>query len=109
VLGVISNFEGWLEPLLTELGVRDRFAVLVVSGVEGVEKPDPRIFRLAAERAGVAPERCVYVGDDPALDVAPAASVGMRPVLIDRRGRFPDFSGSVRISTMAELPEVLER
>jgi FMN phosphatase YigB (HAD superfamily) len=57
----------------------------------------------------VAPERCVYVGDDPALDVGPAASVGMRPVLIDRRGRFPDFSGSVRISTMAELPEVLER
>ncbi len=107
VLGVISNFEAWLEQLLEELGVRGRFSVLVISGLEGIEKPDPRIFRLAAERAGVPPDRCVYVGDDPGFDVGPSAAVGMRPVLIDRRERFAGFAEAVRITSMGELPGVL--
>jgi len=106
LLGVVSNFEEWLERLLEELGVRDEFDVRVISGVEGVEKPDPRIFRIGLERAGVAPEEAVYVGDNPHFDVAPAAEVGMFPVLIDRRGRHPDVDAA-RITTMADLPALL--
>ncbi len=105
-LGVVSNFEEWLEQLLEDLGVIGYFSVRVVSGVEGMEKPDPRIFRLAMERAGVRPEESVYVGDNPEFDVGPAAAVGMLPVLIDRRGRFPDAEG-IRITSMDELPGVL--
>lgn len=106
-LGVISNFEDWLERLLERLGVLSCFPVRVISGVEGIEKPDPRIFRLAAARAGVAPEASVYVGDHPELDIAPSAAVGMRPVLIDRRGRYPGFADAPRITSMAELPGVI--
>jgi putative hydrolase of the HAD superfamily len=105
-LGVISNFEEWLERLLEQLGVRSYFAVRVISGVEGLEKPDPKIFQLAMERAGVEPGRSVYVGDNPEFDVDPALAVGMFPVLIDRRGRFPDAPGA-RIASLEELPEVL--
>jgi putative hydrolase of the HAD superfamily len=105
-LGVVSNFEEWLEQLLEELGVIDFFRVRVISGVEGMEKPDPRIFRLAMERAGVSPEGSVYVGDNPEFDVGPAAAVGMHPVLIDRRDRFPDAEGT-RITSMDQLPAVL--
>jgi putative hydrolase of the HAD superfamily len=105
-LGVVSNFEEWLEQLLEELGVIGYFEVRVISGLEGLEKPDPRIFRLAMERAGVGPEGSVYVGDNPEFDVGPAAAVGMLPVLIDRRNRFPD-ADAIRISTMDELPGVL--
>lgn len=105
-LGVVSNFEAWLEQLLEELGVVGYFDVRVISGVEGMEKPDPRIFRLAMERAGVRPEESVYVGDNPEFDVDPAAAVGMLPVLIDRRERFPDSHG-LRITSMTELPGVL--
>jgi putative hydrolase of the HAD superfamily len=105
-LGIVSNFEGWLEQLLEELDVSRFFAVRVISGVEGMEKPDPRIFRLAMERADVEPEGSVYVGDNPEFDVGPAADVGMFPVLIDRRDRFPDADGA-RITSMTELPEVL--
>lgn len=106
ILGVVSNFESWLETLLAELGVAGSFAVRVVSGVEGVEKPDPRIFELAMSRAGVAPADSVYVGDNPEFDVDPALAVGMFPVLIDRRDRFPDAPG-VRIGSMDQLPGVL--
>src|SRR5206468_12283532 len=87
-LGVISNFEEWLERLLESLGVRDVFAVRVVSGVEGMEKPDPRIFEVALERAGVGAGESVYVGDNPMFDTDPAEALGMLGVLVDRRGRF---------------------
>ena len=106
-LGVVSNFEEWLEQLLDELDVIGYFGVRVISGVEGMEKPDPRIFRLAMARAGVRPEESVYVGDNPEFDVGPAAAVGMQPVLIDRRERFPDAEG-LRITSMDQLAEVLE-
>ncbi|MGZ8610891.1 MAG: HAD family hydrolase, partial [Actinomycetota bacterium] len=88
-LGVVSNFEEWLERLLERLGVGSYFDVRVISGVEGLEKPDPRIFQLAMERAGVAAADSVYVGDNPEFDVEPALALGMYPVLIDRRGRYP--------------------
>jgi FMN phosphatase YigB (HAD superfamily) len=39
IIGLVSNFEDWLEDLLVDLGVRDEFSVRVVSGVEGVENP----------------------------------------------------------------------
>lgn len=105
-LGVVSNFEEWLERLLERLGVRSYFEVRVISGAEGLEKPDPRIFRLAMERASVEPAASVYVGDSPEFDVEPALALGMFPVLIDRRDRFPDAPGT-RITSMEQLPEVL--
>src|SRR5512134_450851 len=81
-LGIVSNFEAWLEDLLGVLGVRDRFPVRTISGMEGVEKPEPEIFRRALARAAVEPGEAVYVGDNPEFDVVPAAALGMTPVLI---------------------------
>jgi putative hydrolase of the HAD superfamily len=107
-LGVVSNFEEWLERLLEHLGVRPYFDVRVISGVEGLEKPDPAIFRLAMQRAGVEPARSVYVGDNPVFDVEPALDVGMFPVLIDRRDRHPGVT-CARIASLGELAGVLER
>jgi putative hydrolase of the HAD superfamily len=105
-LGVVSNFEEWLERLLELLGVTPYFDVRVISGVEGIEKPDPAIFRLALERHGVAADRSVYVGDSPEFDIEPAESIGMLGVLIDRRGRHPDHGG-VRITSLDDLPTVI--
>jgi putative hydrolase of the HAD superfamily len=101
-LGVVSNFEEWLERLLDELEIASAFQVRVISGVEGLEKPDPRIFRLALARAGVRADESVYVGDSPTFDVEPARAVGMTPVLIDRRNRHPGCT-SIRIRHLSEL------
>lgn len=107
VLGVVSNFEAWLEDLLGRLGVRAALPVRVISGSVGMEKPDPRIWRLALEQAGVAATDAAYVGDNPEFDVWPAAAIGLTPVLIDRRGRFPDHEG-LRVTDLRDLPGVLE-
>ena len=105
-MGVVSNFEEWLERLLESLGVTRYFDVRVISGIEGVEKPDHRIFELALERAGLPAEEAVYVGDNPFFDTDPAGAIGMFPVLLDRRGRFPDHPGA-RITSLDDLPGVI--
>lgn len=107
MLGIVSNFEGWLEPLLEELGVSRLFDVKVISGNEGIEKPDLRIYELALQRMGVSAGEAAFIGDNPEFDIDPPAALGMFPVLIDRRGRHPDFDGAC-ISDMRELSAILE-
>ncbi len=107
VLGIVSNFEAWLEGLLARLGVAARFPVRVISGEVGIEKPDERIYRLALERAGLSASDVAYVGDNPEFDVIPALAVGMTPILIDRTARFLEHGG-YRIEDLRELPSMLE-
>lgn len=55
------------------------------SGVVGVEKPDPRIYKIALEMAGnVAPEEALHIGDSMRKDYTPARSIGMHALLLDR-------------------------
>lgn len=106
LLGVISNFEPWLEELLERLELTALLPVRVVSGLEGVEKPDPAIFRMALERSGLEPGETVYVGDIPDFDVVPSGALGMFPVLIDRRERHPAHAGA-RLTDLRQLPDLL--
>ena len=103
ILGLISNFEDWLEQLLETLEVSPFLEVSVISGIEGVEKPDTRIFEIALERAGVDAASSVYVGDNPIFDSEPARKAGMIPVLIDRRDRHANVDVT-RITTLEALP-----
>jgi len=51
----------------------------------GVEKPDPRIYKIALEMAGnVAPEEALHIGDSMRKDYTPARSIGMHALLLDR-------------------------
>ena len=58
----------------------DEFDAIVVSGREGVTKPDPRIYQILFERAGRAPEELVFV-DDVARNIEAAEKLGMAGVL----------------------------
>jgi putative hydrolase of the HAD superfamily len=107
-VGLISNFEGWLEEMLVELEVGHLFDVKVISGVEGVEKPDPAIYRLALDRSGATPDRAVHVGDSPGLDVEPSKEVGMTPVLLDRHDRYPHIDVP-RIASLKELTPLVAK
>ena len=55
------------------------FDGIVVSGMEGVMKPDPRIFRILCERHGVAPESAVFI-DDVAANAAAASALGIHGI-----------------------------
>ena len=49
----------------------------------GVEKPDPRLFRIAMEQSGASPETTVHVGDLYHVDVLGTRAAGLRAVLFD--------------------------
>jgi putative hydrolase of the HAD superfamily len=106
-LGVVSNFEPWLEDVLALEGVDHLFAAVAVSGKLGVAKPDPEIFRAALEQAGADPAATVHVGDQPVNDVAAARAVGLTPVLIDRYARHPEANGDHRVESLQGFVELV--
>lgn len=100
LLGVVSNWDSRLPALLAALGLRDRFRAIAVSALEGVEKPDPRLFRIVLDRLGVRPEQALHVGDHPELDVLGAVSAGIDAALLDRTG------GTGAMRDLGALPEL---
>ena len=103
VLGVISNSEGALDVLFREVGLSGLFDEVVDSHYEGIRKPDPRIFRRACERLRVEPERTVYVGDLPAVDVLGAREAGLGAVLVDAYDLYPTYDLVPRFRTAQEV------
>jgi len=57
-------------------GIMDLFEFVIESSKTGVRKPDPRIYEMACERAGVEPSEVVYL-DDLGINLKPAAKMGM--------------------------------
>jgi putative hydrolase of the HAD superfamily len=106
-IGVVSNAEGRVEQDLEGAGYRDMFETVVDSHVVEVEKPDPRIFRIALERMDVPPETAIFVGDVPSVDIVGARAAGIAPVLIDRHDLYPD-TVERRLSSIEELPDLLD-
>ncbi|WP_405016774.1 HAD-IA family hydrolase [Kitasatospora sp. NBC_00070] len=76
---LVTNATPWLDEDLARLGLADLAAGAVNSALVGAAKPDHRIYRVAADRAGVAPERCLFVDDRPE-NVRAAEELGMTGV-----------------------------
>jgi HAD superfamily hydrolase (TIGR01549 family) len=87
---VISNSNGTIRALLERLDLLRLVDVVLDSGEEGVEKPNPEIFRRALTRVGVAAGETVYIGDLYAIDVLGARSAGLRAILMDPGGHRGD-------------------
>jgi len=80
-VAALTNWSGELYDLTRpRFDILDRFADVVVSGKEGVAKPDPRIFAIACERNGLDPVGTVFVDDSP-VNVAAANAFGLTGVL----------------------------
>lgn len=85
-VAVISNSNGSVRSILRDLGLVSYLDFVLDSGEVGCEKPDPRIFRLALERAGVDAAEARYVGDLYSIDVRGARAAGIETVLLDPGG-----------------------
>lgn len=79
---LVSNATTRLEADIALLGIGEYVDHVVSSARAGVAKPDPRIFRIAADRAGVPPAGCLFVDDGPA-NVEAARALGMTALLFD--------------------------
>jgi putative hydrolase of the HAD superfamily len=102
-LGLVSNTSRDLEAFV----VHHRLEVDVAIGSRsfGKTKPDPTIFRAALKRLAVEPVAAVMVGDSVEDDIEGALALGMRAILLDREGRYPELEP--RITGLADLTAVL--
>jgi putative hydrolase of the HAD superfamily len=114
-LAIVSNADGSVEAQLArdaicQVGPGPGVEVDAVldSSVVGVAKPDPRMFRIALERIGVAPEHAIHVGDTPAADVDGAVAAGITPVLVDPYDDHADLP-VLRVASLAEVVDLLDR
>jgi len=105
-LGVISNWDDRLKPLLERLGLRKYFETVVVSCEIGFSKPSPVIFEHAARKLGLAPEFILHVGDNPHDDLGGAESAGFQARLI---GRGSGAAGPGRIGSLLELERLVQQ
>ena len=103
-LVVVSNANGTLKAHMRRIGLAADVDVIVDSHDEGVEKPDPKLFAIALERASARAETTIHVGDMYQVDVVGARAAGVRPVLLDETGLHPEADCD-RVSSLAELVE----
>jgi len=101
-LAAVSNSNGTLRRLFDRLGFTPFFEVILDSQVEGIEKPDPRVFHLALEKLGAPAGDALHAGDFYHVDVVGARAAGIRPVLVDEAGLYPD-ADCPRVSSLAQL------
>jgi len=105
-LVVVSNANGTLDKLFARLALDDHFDVLLDSHLEGVEKPDPRLFHIALERAGARAESTVHVGDLYHVDVVGARAAGLGAVLLDAASLYGSYD-CPRVRNLPELADLL--
>jgi len=123
-LHVISGNVDYLPVLIANLGWSGYFETVTFTQEVGVQKPDPRVFRFALERAGRAAAESIYVGDSWESDFLGASRAGMKAVWLNRSGRpapapgrqirtlrdlvpllsDPEFSGRLRLGPGGEAP-----
>lgn len=105
-LVVVSNTNGTLRALFERVGLAPRVDLIVDSFEEGVEKPDPRLFCVALDRAGANADTTVHVGDLYHVDVVGARAAGLRAVLLDAGDLSPD-ADCPRVRSLDELADRL--
>ena len=115
-IGLISNCGPEVPPLWKETALAPLVDIAIFSAAAGLKKPDPRIYRLAAEQLAVKPEGCLYIGDGDSSELTGAANAGMHPVLIsvfledasdDSRDKAEEWDGPV-ITSLKEVLALVE-
>ncbi len=107
IVGAVSNWVWNLPELLHALDLVSHFDFIAASARIGFEKPHPRIFEWALERAAVPAGSAIHVGDHLGADVEGARGVGIDGVLIDRAERYSAADLPDGVPLIRSLDELL--
>ncbi len=106
-LGIITNGSSRSQRAkISGTDLSNWMETILVSGEEGISKPDAEIYLRALQRLNIDAEHCVFIGDNPQTDIAGAYNVGITSVWVKRHRPWPDnlsFSPDHTISEIAEL------
>lgn len=83
-LGIISNFDSRIYPVLKQLELDHFFRSITISSQTGFAKPHQHIFTTALKKHDCLSSQAWYVGDSLTEDYYGAKAIGMKPFLINR-------------------------
>jgi putative hydrolase of the HAD superfamily len=107
-LGIISNFDSRLFPVMRGLGIASLFDTVTISSLAQAAKPAPKIFQLALDKHAVDPGEAIHIGDSLRDDVEAAEKAGLHAVLLDREGK-QQRTGVRSIRKLDELIPLIDR
>lgn len=92
-LALLTNGEpGLQQRKVLGSGISSYFSAIIISGEEGVGKPDSQIFRTALSRLGTSSEATIMIGNSLVTDIKGAQAAGMKAVWLNRSGKLADKS-----------------
>jgi putative hydrolase of the HAD superfamily len=107
-IAVVTNGNRRTQPAkLASAEIAGLADAVVISSHEGFAKPDPSIFRLAAQRAGARLEDAWVIGDDLRQEIAGAARLGLRSVWLNPSGRRPNGDVDLQAETFLAAVRVV--
>ncbi|MCL2136311.1 MAG: HAD-IA family hydrolase [Coriobacteriia bacterium] len=108
-LGLISNWDKSLVPVMRDLGLDQYFTIMISSTDVGMHKPDAAIFHYALGQLDVLPQEAIHVGDHLTADVQGALDAGLHAVYIDRYESHPEYGLAPRIELLDPLLGIIEQ
>lgn len=109
LLGMVTNGYGQFQmDNIRALDIEGFFDVILVSGWEGIKKPDPKIFMRAVSRLEISPEETIFIGDHPENDILAAQAIGMTGVWKRDPGRL-DRGADYIVDDLAEFPALVQK
>lgn len=106
-VAIVTNGGAAQRDKLARAGLADVVETVFVSGELGIAKPARGIFERALAWSTAAPGECLFVGDDPINDIAPAAALGMATAWRPRGTWTGDVVPSFTIASIPQLAREL--
>ena len=91
-LGLVSNCTSDVPKMIENVSSKISFDAATFSCFEGLMKPTTEIFLRAADKLGIPPSKCLYIGDGNDSELSGAESAGMTPVLLKTHSQI-DWKG----------------
>ncbi len=107
ILGLLTNATKDTISIHRKLGLEPYLDFVVTAEEAGADKPEPPIFLVALQQAGVNASEAIHVGDQYKLDVVGAKGIGITPILIDRYDLYPEVNDCPRIHHLTQVIEYL--
>ncbi len=120
-LAIVSDSDGtpgMKERRVKAIPFRNLFEFALVAGEDTPKvKPSKAPFRKAAKRFGLAPQECVYIGDNPMTDIQGAKAIGMTTILVKRKPYWVPIAGhdppiakpTFEVDALRQIPSLLAR
>jgi len=106
-MAVLSNRDKPFDNILLSHNISEFFEYSLAAGEVDIFKPDPRVFTHALSQTNQIADESVYIGDNYYADVIGAQRAGLRPILYDPNGIFPE-ADCPTIKSFDELTSVLK-